>query len=301
VAGDVAAIQVAGLNKRFGRTVALDGVAFEVPTGTIYGFIGPNGAGKTTTLRIIAGLLNPSGGRAAVLGFDLRRDRIEAQARLGFLPGEVRLYPDISGRENLDFLAGLHRLPPVRQGELLERFQLPPAVLSRKVKTYSRGMQQKLGIVAAMQHDPPVLLLDEPTEGLDPLMQAAFVEVTEEEAQRGKTVLLSSHALSEVERTCERMAMVRSGRIIFEGTLADVRRRARRILDVTFRHPAEIPWRSHPEVIDVEGTSRHHIVTFTGSPAELLRRVVDLPVEDLTLGTASLEESFRSLYEEGEG
>lgn len=295
------AVSVTGLEKRFGDTVALAGVDLDVPAGMIYGFIGPNGAGKTTTLRIIAGLLYPTRGRAAVLGFDLQDDRREAQARTGFLPGEVRLYGDLSGRDNLDFLAGLHRDPPVRQAELVALLELGGRVLDRKVKTYSRGMQQKLGIVAAMQHDPPVLVLDEPTEGLDPLMQAMFVELIEAEASRGKTVLLSSHALSEVERTCQRMAMVRNGEIIFEGTLADVRRRARRTLDVVFREPVEIAWTDQPEVTEVNGTARHHRVTFTGNPGELLRLIVDLPVEDVTVATASLEESFLSYYQEGEG
>jgi ABC-2 type transport system ATP-binding protein len=141
---------------------------------------------------------------------DVGRDRRRVQAQVGFLPGEVRLYGEMTGRNNLDLLAAVHTLRPVRQAELLDRFELPASVLDRKVKSYPRGMQQKLGIVAALQHDPPLLILDEPTEGLDPLMQAIFVELLEDEANRGKTVLPSSHALSEVDRTCERMAMVRA-------------------------------------------------------------------------------------------
>jgi ABC-2 type transport system ATP-binding protein len=295
------AIHATDLVKTFGETTALDGIDLVIPPGAVYGFIGPNGAGKTTTLRILVGLLNPTRGRVEVLGMDVREDRLRVQAKVGFLPGEVRLYGEATGRDNLDLLAAVHTLPPVRQADLLERFELPPSVLKRPVKSFSHGMQQKLGIVAALQHDPPLLILDEPTEGLDPLMQAVFVDLLEEEAHRGKTVLLSSHALSEVERTCERMAMVRSGKIIFEGTLADVRSRAPRTLDVVFREPVDIPWRDHAQVIDVEGTARHHIVTFTGNPGELLHLVVDLPVEDMTLGTASLEETFLSYYQSGTG
>ena len=292
------AIRATDLAKTFGATKALDGVDLAVPAGAVYGFIGPNGAGKTTTLRILVGLLGPTRGRAEVLGLDVRRNRLGVQAQVGFLPGEVRLYGEMTGRDNLDLLAAVHTMRPVRQADLLDRFELPDSVLDRKVKSYSRGMQQKLGIVAALQHDPPLLILDEPTEGLDPLMQAIFVELLEEEANRGKTVLLSSHALSEVERTCERMAMVRAGKIIFEGTLADVRGRAPRTLDVVFRDPVEISWLDHPQVLDVEGTTRHHIVTFTGNPRELLHLVVDLPVEDMTLGIASLEETFLSYYQQ---
>jgi ABC-2 type transport system ATP-binding protein len=295
------AIDASGLVKRFGATAALNGVDLSVPAGMVYGFIGPNGAGKTTTLRILAGLLNPDDGRAEVLGFDIGTARLEVQTRLGFLPGEVRLYGDATGWDNLRLLGALHSLPPLRQSDLLDRFELPAAVLARKVRTYSRGMQQKLGIVAAFQHDPPLLILDEPTEGLDPLMQANVVELIEDEANRGKTVLLSSHALTEVERTCERMAMVRSGEIIFEGTLADVRARAVRILNVVFRDPVELGWRDQPGVVDVDGTARHHVVSFVGNPGGLLRLIVDLPVEDMTLGTASLEESFLSYYQEGTG
>ncbi|MEA3501585.1 MAG: ABC transporter ATP-binding protein [Actinomycetota bacterium] len=285
--------------KRFGTTAALDGVDLRVPSGIVYGFIGPNGAGKTTALRILAGLLNATAGSANVFGMDVRRQRRAVQAEMGFLPGEVRLYEDASGRENLRFLAAMHSMPPRRQADLLERFEMSAKALDRKVRTYSRGMQQKLGIVSAFQHDSPLLVLDEPTEGLDPLMQAVFVELIEEEARGGKTVLLSSHALSEVERTCDRMAMVRGGNIIFEGTLADVRSRALRRLDVVFGEPVELPWRKMANVVDVEGTTRHHVVTFTDNPNALLRLVVDLPVEDLTLAPASLEESFLSYYREG--
>ncbi len=293
------AIAVSGLVKRFGATVALDGIDLRVPSGIVYGFIGPNGAGKTTALRILAGLLNATAGSARVLDMDVHRQRTAVQAEMGFLPGEVRLYEEASGRENLRFLAALHTRPPRRQAELLERFELNAKVLERKVRTYSRGMQQKLGIIAAFQHDAPLLVLDEPTEGLDPLMQATFVELIEEEARSGKTVLLSSHALSEVERTCVRMAMVREGNIIFEGTLADVRSRALRRMDVVFGEPVELPWKEMENVVDVEGTTRHHVVTFTGNPDALLRLVVDLPVEDLTLAPASLEESFLTYYREG--
>ncbi|MEN8114680.1 MAG: ABC transporter ATP-binding protein [Actinomycetota bacterium] len=293
------AIAASGLVKRFGSTVALDGIDLQVPSGTVYGFIGPNGAGKTTALRIIAGLLNASAGSASVFGMDVRRQRRAVQAEIGFLPGEVRLYGEATGRENLRLLAAMHDMAPRRRADLLDRFELSAKELDRKVRTYSRGMQQKLGIVAALQHDAPLLVLDEPTEGLDPLMQAAFVELVDEEAGNGKTVLLSSHALSEVERTCDRMTMVRGGTIIFEGTLADVRSRALRRLDVVFGEPVELPWREMANVVDVEGTTRHHVVTFTGNPNALLRLVVDLPVEDLSLAVASLEESFLSYYREG--
>ncbi len=292
------AVATSGLIKRFGSTVALDGIDLRVPAGVVYGFLGPNGAGKTTALRILAGLLNPTAGEALVLGLDSRRNRQEVQARIGFLPGEVHLYGDATGAENLRFLAGVHTRAPQHQAALLERFELPAAVLDRKVRTYSRGMQQKLGIVAAFQHDPPLLILDEPTEGLDPLMQAAFADLVEEMARQGRTVLLSSHALSEVERTCERVAMIRRGRIIFEGDLTDVRNRALRRLDVVFGEPVEIDWRQYGGVTAVEGTPRHHVVTFTGSPRELLRLVMDQPVEDLTLGATSLEEGFLSYYRE---
>jgi len=293
------AISVSGLVKRFGSTVALDGIDLEIPAGAVYGFIGPNGAGKTTTLRILAGLLNATDGMATVFGMNVHHERKAVQAEMGFLPGEVHLYNDATGRENLRLLAAVHRLLPRRQGEMLDRFGLAADVLDRKVRTYSRGMAQKLGIVAAFQHDPPLLVLDEPTEGLDPLMQATFVELIEQEANQGKTVLLSSHALSEVERTCDRMAMVRHGTVIFEGTLADVRRRSLRRLDVVFADPVDVAWRDQSNVVDVEGTPRHHIVTFTGNPNALLRLVVDLPVEDLTLAPASLEETFLTYYREG--
>ncbi|HZD22383.1 MAG TPA: ABC transporter ATP-binding protein, partial [Acidimicrobiia bacterium] len=204
-----------GLEKRFGHTLAIAGVDLVVPQGSVFGFLGPNGAGKTTTLRMLIGLIKASAGSVSVFGRDGWRERRAIQQMVGYLPGDVRLYNDATGLENLDFLAHLHTLPPVRRTQMVERFEMPQAVLARKARTYSRGTLQKLGLIACLQHDAPLLVLDEPTEGLDPLMQAVFAEFLEEERDSGKTVLLSSHALSEVERSCDVVAIIREGRLLF--------------------------------------------------------------------------------------
>lgn len=289
-------IRTEGLEKRFGRTIAVTSLDLTVPEGSVFGFLGPNGAGKTTTLRLLAGLIRPSAGTATVLDHDAWRRRQIVQQSIGYLPGEVRLYREVTGVENLDLLASLHPLPPVRRSDLTERFELPRDLLERKVSTYSRGTLQKLGLIAAFQHDAPIYLLDEPTEGLDPLMRAVFVELLEEENNRGKTILLSSHALTEVERTCDLVAIIRSGRLLFQGPLVDLRSQARRSLEVVFSEPTEVDWLSHPMVEEVKGTGRHHLVYFRGNPRPLLRELVDLPVEDLSLGTGSLEDTFLSFY-----
>jgi ABC-2 type transport system ATP-binding protein len=276
--------------------VAIASLDLTVPEGCVYGFLGPNGAGKTTTLRLLAGLIRPSTGTATVLGYDVWRERRSIQESIGYLPGEVRLYDEATGMENLDLMACLHPMPPVRRSDLTERFELPHSLLERKVSTYSRGTLQKLGLVAAFQHDAPVYLLDEPTEGLDPLMRAVFAELLEEENRNGKTILVSSHVLTEVERTCDLVAIIRSGRLLFQGPLVDLRAQARRSLEVVFTEPTPVDWRSHPTVEEVQGTGRHHLVYFRGNPQPLLRKLVDLPVEDLSLGPGSLEDTFLSFY-----
>ena len=231
------AIAVAGLVKTFGRTRALDGLDLNVRTGEVHGFLGPNGAGKTTTLRVLLGLARADGGTARLLGGDPWRDATDLHRRLAYVPGDVTLWPNLSGGETIDLLGRLRGgLDQKRRAELLERFELDPR---KKGRAYSKGNRQKVALVAALASDVELLLLDEPTSGLDPLMEEVFREVVAEEQRNGgRTVLLSSHILSEVEALCDRVTIIRAGRAVESGTLAQLRHLTRTSIHAELAHPA---------------------------------------------------------------
>src|SRR5947207_13274691 len=215
------AIAVAGLVKTFGSTRALDGLDLTVRTGEVHGFLGPNGAGKTTTIRVLLGLVRADAGTAGLLGGDPWRDTAALHRRLAYVPGDVTLWPNLSGGEVIDLLGRLRGgLDRKRRADLLERFELDP---TKKGRTYSKGNRQKVALVAALASDVELLLLDEPTSGLDPLMEAAFRACIDEERERGRTVLLSSHILAEVEALCDRVSIIRLARTVETGTLSELR------------------------------------------------------------------------------
>ena len=203
------AIEVSGLRKSYGKTLALDGLDLSVAAGEVHGFLGPNGAGKTTTIRVLLGLLRADGGTARLLGGDPWRQAVALHRRLAYVPGDVTLWPNLTGGEVIDLLGRLRgELNADRRAALLKRFDLDPA---KKTRAYSKGNRQKVALIAALASDADLLILDEPTSGLDPLMEAAFRECIEEERQGGRTVLLSSHILSEVEALCDRVTIIRAG------------------------------------------------------------------------------------------
>jgi len=207
--------------KTFGTTRALDGLDLDVSTGEVHGFLGPNGSGKSTTIRVLLGLLRSDSGDATVLGGDPWRDAVTLHRRLAYVPGDVNLWPNLTGGEAIDLLAGLRGgLDRKRRSELLDRFELDP---TKKARTYSKGNRQKVALVAAFSSDVDLYVLDEPTSGLDPLMEAVFQDCVEEVAHAGKTVLLSSHILAEVEALCDRVSIIRDGRTVEEGTLSELR------------------------------------------------------------------------------
>jgi ABC-2 type transport system ATP-binding protein len=219
------AIAISGLVKTFGRTRALDGVDLTVRTGEVHGFLGPNGAGKSTTIRVLLGLLRADAGTAVLLDGDPWRDIATLHRRLAYVPGDVTLWPNLSGGEVIDLLGRLRGgIDPKRRTDLLERFDLDP---TKKGRTYSKGNRQKVALVAALASDVELLILDEPTSGLDPLMEAVFRECIAAERDAGRTVLLSSHILSEVEALCDRVSIIRAGRVVDSGTLADMRHLSR--------------------------------------------------------------------------
>src|SRR4051794_25752289 len=231
------AISVSGLVKTLGRTRALDGLELTVETGEVHGFLGPNGAGKSTTIRILLGLLRGDGGSARLLGGDPWRDTADLHRRLAYVPGDVTLWPNLTGGEVIDLLGRLRGgLDPKRRASLLERFDLDPR---KKGRAYSKGNRQKVALVAALCSDVELLLLDEPTSGLDPLMEEEFRRVIrEDQRQNGRTVLLSSHILAEVEALCDRVTIIRAGQAVETGTLADLRHLTRTTIQAQLTRPA---------------------------------------------------------------
>src|SRR5512142_895565 len=215
------AISVSGLRKSFGRTRALDGLDLTVSTGEVHGLLGPNGAGKSTTLRILLGLLRADAGTVRLFGGDPWRDAVALHRRLAYVPGDVALWPNLTGGEVIDLLGRLRGgIDPRRRGELLERFELDP---TKRVRTYSKGNRQKVALVAALAADADLLLLDEPTSGLDPLMEAVFTDCLREARRAGRSVLLSSHILAEVEKVCDTVTIIRNGRTVESGNLERLR------------------------------------------------------------------------------
>ena len=296
-----AAIEVDGLVKRYRRKLAVDGVSLSVGEGEAFGYVGPNGAGKTTTIRCLLGLIRPTGGVIRVLGRDVASDLRGVLAEVGHLPGEFGLWPQMTGGECLDYLGALQRRPPVRRGELCDRLELSQTDLRRQVRLYSRGMRQKVGIVQAFQHEPRVLVLDEPTEGLDPVMKERFVGLLAEHRAAGGTTFLSSHILSEVEQTTERVAVLRAGRVVRTGATADLSGQRVRHCTLVLKQPL-----ADPAVLALAGVSALesdglvHRFEFRGDMEPLMRRLGGLPVREFLAEPEHLAETFFEVYAEAD-
>jgi ABC-2 type transport system ATP-binding protein len=290
------AIDAEGLIKRFGPTVALDGLDLGVRTGEVHGFLGPNGAGKTTTIRILLGLMRPDGGSATLLGGDPWRDATALHRRLAYVPGDVTLWPNLSGGEVIDLLGRLRGgLDRKRRDDLLERFQLDPR---KKGRTYSKGNRQKVALVAALASDVELLILDEPTSGLDPLMEEQFREVIRDEKSRGdRTVLLSSHILAEVEALCDRITIIRDGRAVETGTLADMRHLTRTNIQAELVGPPDgLATLAGVHDLRTEG-DRVVFDVDTDALDPALRTLVKVGVRTLVSQPPTLEELFLRQYQ----
>jgi ABC-2 type transport system ATP-binding protein len=307
----MAAIETIGLTKRYGRRgppihrpgrrpvpeapPALDDLAISVNEGEIFGFLGPNGAGKSTMIRLLLGYLHPTAGRATVLGFDAVRQSVQIRRRVGYLPGGIALYDSMSGERLLDYLGGLTGRPSVRRAAMLDRLELSERTLKRPVRDYSRGMRQKIGIIQALQHDPELAILDEPTEGLDPLMQRAFYEILADLKRVGRTIFFSSHVLSEVERVCDRVAIVRAGRLVALEDVAALLKRRKRNVEMRLAGPA-------PKLAGVRGVSELRqsdgrlTLSLEGDVAPFLAAIAGAWITDLTIEPAHLEEAFLEYY-----
>ncbi|WP_236241826.1 ABC transporter ATP-binding protein [Streptomyces sp. CC228A] len=292
------AITVAGLHKSFGRTHALAGLDLTVSTGEVHGFLGPNGSGKSTAVRILLGLLRADSGAARLLGRDPWRDAVELHRRVAYVPGDVTLWRNLSGGEVIDLYGRLRGgLDPARRARLIERFELDP---TKKGRTYSKGNRQKVALVAALASDVDLLILDEPTSGLDPLMEGVFQDCVREEQARGRTVLLSSHILSEVESLCDRVSIIRKGVTVESGSLAELRHLTRTSVEAELAGPPDGLARL-PGVHDlkVDGQRVRLQVDSDGLDA-VLRSLTDTGVRSLVSAPPTLEELFLRHYEDGE-
>ena len=290
-----AAIETDDLGKQYGAIRGLADLSLRVEFGEIFGFLGPNGAGKTTTIRVLTGLLAPTVGTARVLGHDVAGPDGLWRRDLGYLPGELSFWPALSGERTLGLLGDLTGRPAVWRAELLERLQWSSGDLSRRVGAYSDGMKQKLGIVQALQCAPRLVLLDEPTKGLDPLVQQAFYELLEDLAKRGTTVFFSSHVLPEVERVCTRVAMLRAGRLMSVGTVDQLRGALPRRVVVTFAADVETILAEFGDVIARSPRRIELLVAAARVPA-LVTSLGALPLADLLIEAQSLEEAFLERY-----
>ena len=291
-------IDVEGLRKSFGRTVALDGLDLVVRPGEVHGFLGPNGAGKSTTLRVLLGLLRADGGRATLLGGDPWRDSVALHRRLAYVPGDVTLWPSLSGGETIDLLGRLRGgLVPARRDELLARFELDP---KKKGRAYSKGNRQKVALIAALASDAELLLLDEPTSGLDPLMEEVFRECVAEERDRGRSVLLSSHILAEVEALCDRVTIIRRGKTAESGTLAELRHLTRTSVEAELATaPADGVLETLPGVTGLEVHGLHvRCEVDTDHLATLISTLASCGIKALTSRPPTLEELFLRHYED---
>ncbi|MEU2623629.1 ABC transporter ATP-binding protein [Streptomyces sp. NPDC007157] len=290
------AITVAGLHKPFGRTHALNGLDLDVEAGEVHGFLGPNGAGKSTTIRVLLGLLRPDSGAAQILGRDPWKDAVAVHRRIAYVPGDVTLWRNLSGGEVIDLYGRLRGgLDPRRRAELLDRFELDP---TKKGRTYSKGNRQKVALVAAFASDVDLLILDEPTSGLDPLMEEVFQRCVEEERDRGRTILLSSHILSEVEELCDRVSIIRNGRTVESGSLADLRHLTRTSVTAELAGPpnglARLPG---VHDLDVQG-HRVRLQVDAEQLTAVLRSLSETGVRSLTSTPPTLEELFLRHYQD---
>jgi ABC-2 type transport system ATP-binding protein len=299
VANETPAIETEGLTKRYGRHRGIEDVSFAVAPGEVFGFLGPNGAGKTTTIRTLLDLIHPTSGSARVFGLDSRRESVAIRARLGNLPGDFGFGRETPGRQAVDLLSRLRGIDgSARAEELARRFR---ADLDRPLGQLSRGNRQKVGLILSTFHRPELLILDEPTSGLDPLMQEEFLDLVAEERDRGAAVFLSSHELDEVQRVCDRVGIVRGGRLIAVERIADLLGKARRRFTVELADPSGLErLRALPGVADLAIEGNRATFSAGGDLDDVVRELAGHHVVDLEATHPSLEEVFLGFYDEGE-
>ncbi len=291
-------IEIDQLTKTYGAVQAVRGISLRVEQGEIFGFLGPNGAGKTTTIRCMLDVIRPTSGAVRVLGLDAQHDRQALHQRIGYLPGDVRLPGEMTGKQVLNYFSQLQGLQPVLRDELVARFDVE---LKRPLKGYSKGMRQKIGIVLAFMCDPDLLILDEPTSGLDPLLQKTFNEFLLEEQARGKTVFMSSHIMSDVEKVCQRVAVIRRGELVTVERVEALREKAGQRITVEFAPDASVPVTELERVVgvsDVTLSKGSYHMSMSGPMDALIKALSRHEVLRLHVEEAPLEEVFLKFYED---
>ncbi len=297
-------IETRNITKSYGTARGVQNLNLSVEEGEVFGFLGPNGAGKTTTIRLLLDLISPNQGQIFLFGQQVTRQSVELHSEIGYLPGELRLYEKMTGRQLLNHMGRYQQgKAPVRQQELLDALDLSSKVLRRPIRSYSQGMKRKIGIVQAMQHDPRLLILDEPSEGLDPLMQQNFYEQIRAYRDRGGTVFMSSHILPEVEEVCDRVGLIRDGKMVAVETVEDLHQQRVRRLKLTTAQPLDKPsllTLLGPGVTlrSQEGTEVLLFVTGTVSLKALLGKLAQIDIVDMTFEHAKLEDFFLQHYKE---
>lgn len=294
-------IECVKLTKYYGKTRGVEDLTLEVPQGSVYGFLGPNGAGKTTTIRCLLGILRPTGGEARLFGERVRVDGAGLRSRVGYVPGEIRLFDKETGRWHIDYVSGLRGERPAAADDLIERLDFDP---SRKVKELSKGNKQKLALILGVMHAPEVLILDEPTSGLDPLNQETVFQVIEERVRDGATVFLSSHVLSEVERVCDRVGIIRDGTLAAEESVRSLLDKRLREMTVTFADPVDAGF--FDGLAGLTRIEQRGPATFVARVRgdhldEVVKRLASARVVDLSIQHASLEEVFMEFYRGEDG
>lgn len=296
------AIELTGLTKFYGKVRGVEGVDLTVRAGEIFGFLGPNGAGKTTTIRMIMGFLRPTRGQGAVFGHDIVRQSTALRRLVGFVPGTATPYEHLTGAQVLDYLGGLQGAPTPLREELCGRLQLADGDLRRPLREYSKGMRQKIALIQAFQHDPALLLMDEPTEGLDPLVQNELFTIIQERNAHGVTVFFSSHVLPEVERLCQRVGIIREGRLVAVENVHELRQRRGLIIELRLA-PGALPdaLLRLPGVTLLSHEADAIRLRYQGELAPLMAALAALPLEALTIEHPSLDEIFLTYYQQSEG
>ena len=290
------ALEFRNVRKTYGSIAALNSLSLTVERGTIHGFLGPNGAGKTTAIRILMGFLKASAGTCRLLGLDPWREGVEARRQVGYLVTADALYPDMSGNDQLAYAAEISGGDPVLRGRVLDALELGTDALGRRLGTYSKGMRQKLAIAAAMQHDPELLVLDEPSDGLDPLVQQRLEGLLRERQAAGRTVFMSSHDLAEVERICQRVAVIRNGTLVADGSTRDLSRQYQRTAMIGFRGAVPDRIQEAGDVVSIDRDRATVEIRIADDINTLIRWLAQVEIESLTIREPQLQDVFFSYY-----
>jgi ABC-2 type transport system ATP-binding protein len=289
-------IQTSNLTKSYGKNRGIKDVNITVRKGDIFGFLGPNGAGKSTTIRTLLDFIRPTGGSASIFGLDCQKDSLAIRRRTGYVPGDASLYGHMTGWKYLQYIGGIRgRYDAASAKKYAERFDIR---LDRRMREYSSGMRQKVILIQALMNDPDLIIMDEPTKGLDPLVQQTFMDVVREEAARGKTIFMSSHVLSEVEKVCNRVAIIKEGQIVAEEDMESLKRKSGKVIEVKFRG-------AKPENFTVSGLGNlaplngYYKMTATGDIKSVLRDLASYDIEDVNIHAMTLDDIFMQYYAAG--